>query len=233
MYLTRIILSPTAYRARSLLSSAHRLHAGLAASFPVHDAAGPGRVLWRVDTPPSRPEPVLYVVSPHGPDMAEAQERIVDAGQIATKDYTPLLDSVAAGDVFSFRLAANPTSSRVRDPAVPRASGARHPDRVRVPLVNHADRVVWLQRKLADAGAHVSPVSVGDGTVPDVVVDGEMRDSFHRRGAGRKAGSEVTIRRVTFVGHLTVTDPGAFRTALVSGVGPAKGYGCGLLTVVR
>lgn len=238
MYLTRIILSPSAYRARTLLSSAHRLHAGLAASFPANGTTSSAqdksaRLLWRVDTPTSRADPVLYVVSPHGPDMAEAQERIVDASQIATKDYTPLLDGLTAGDIFSFRLTANPTSHQLRESGLPRTTGGRHPDRVRKPLCNHADRVAWLQRKLTDAGARVSPVRVGDGTVPDVVVDGEMRDSFHRRGGTRKAGGEVTIHRVNFVGRLTVTDPGAFRTALVSGVGPAKGYGCGLLTLVR
>jgi CRISPR system Cascade subunit CasE len=34
-----------------------------------------------------------------------------------------------------------------------------------------------------------------------------------------------------FEGRLLITDPDALRAALVTGIGPAKGYGCGLLTL--
>ncbi len=34
-----------------------------------------------------------------------------------------------------------------------------------------------------------------------------------------------------FDGYLTVTDPRLLQHALVTGVGPAKAYGCGLMTL--
>jgi len=41
----------------------------------------------------------------------------------------------------------------------------------------------------------------------------------------------VTLATATFEGHLTVEAPEALRAALIGGIGPAKGYGCGLLTL--
>src|SRR5690606_23959414 len=49
--------------------------------------------------------------------------------------------------------------------------------------------------------------------------------SFKRRSR------TVTIRRVQFDGVLAVTDADQFRSTLTQGVGPAKAYGCGLLTL--
>ncbi|MGC5410083.1 type I-E CRISPR-associated protein Cas6/Cse3/CasE, partial [Streptomyces sp. DT225] len=49
-------------------------------------------------------------------------------------------------------------------------------------------------------------------------------------GEGKRAG-RVSIVTVTFDGHLEVTDPAVFRRALMQGIGKAKAYGCGLLTL--
>ena len=49
----------------------------------------------------------------------------------------------------------------------------------------------------------------------------------------RSDGAErsVTFRQATFDGVLRVDDPTLLRDSLVSGIGRAKGYGCGLLTL--
>ncbi len=48
-----------------------------------------------------------------------------------------------------------------------------------------------------------------------------------------KQGSKgrVTIKAVTYDGRLEVTDPDSLRTLLTSGLGKAKAYGCGLMTL--
>lgn len=46
-----------------------------------------------------------------------------------------------------------------------------------------------------------------------------------------RGGAPVTLTRVTYNGILQVTDPAALRRALTGGIGPAKAYGCGLLTL--
>ncbi|MDT0263790.1 type I-E CRISPR-associated protein Cas6/Cse3/CasE [Jatrophihabitans lederbergiae] len=234
MYLTRITLSPTAFRARSLLSSSQNLHAALAASFPVSgeqnkDGSPVERILWRLDTSRSNPEPNLFVVSPHGPDMDEAAERITIKSRVLTKDYQPVLDRITAGDVYSFRITANPTSYERRQDKIETTSGhlSTH---TRKPLHRHDEQVSWLVAKLAQSGAAPVPSSTVPGGI-DLVVDGETSDMFTRRAAASKRTSGVTIKRVGFKGHLTVTDVAALRSALTLGIGAAKGYGCGLLTL--
>ncbi|TVT61952.1 type I-E CRISPR-associated protein Cas6/Cse3/CasE, partial [Amycolatopsis rhizosphaerae] len=41
----------------------------------------------------------------------------------------------------------------------------------------------------------------------------------------------ITVRAVRYDGHLIITDRDAFTAALQTGIGPAKAYGCGLLTL--
>ncbi len=47
----------------------------------------------------------------------------------------------------------------------------------------------------------------------------------------QRQGSTVTLVTATYDGICEVTDADALRTALVAGIGRAKGYGCGLLTL--
>ncbi|ANN17253.1 type I-E CRISPR-associated protein Cas6/Cse3/CasE [Amycolatopsis orientalis] len=50
--------------------------------------------------------------------------------------------------------------------------------------------------------------------------------------AGRKAETgKITVEPVRYDGHLVITDPAAFSDALVTGIGRAKAYGCGLLSL--
>ncbi|GAB7100777.1 hypothetical protein JCM3263A_22520 [Thermobifida fusca] len=48
---------------------------------------------------------------------------------------------------------------------------------------------------------------------------------------GARKGRPVSLVTVTFDGRLEVTDPDALRRALISGIGRAKAYGCGLMTL--
>ncbi|MEV6133689.1 type I-E CRISPR-associated protein Cas6/Cse3/CasE [Streptomyces violaceusniger] len=47
----------------------------------------------------------------------------------------------------------------------------------------------------------------------------------------RADGPRITIATATFQGRPRVTDPDALHAALLTGIGPAKGYGQGLLTL--
>ncbi|MDO0929777.1 MobF family relaxase [Streptomyces sp. TG1A-8] len=51
------------------------------------------------------------------------------------------------------------------------------------------------------------------------------------RGSGSRQDKPVTVVTVTFEGRLEVTDPDALRRALTQGIGRARAYGCGLLTL--
>ncbi len=59
----------------------------------------------------------------------------------------------------------------------------------------------------------------------EVMVNAYRQHSFPRRG------SRVSFSSVELSGILTVCDPDSFRRALYSGIGPAKGFGNGLILI--
>jgi len=62
-------------------------------------------------------------------------------------------------------------------------------------------------------------------------VDGEVRVREEGRRSGRRSDKRITIVPSIFEGVIEITDPNQFRTALANGIGPAKAYGCGLLSI--
>ena len=226
MYLSRIQLNPRRREAHRLLGSPQRLHAAVLASFPdprTGDRDGRPRILWRLDV--DEHATLLYVVSPDKPDFAHLAEQ---AGWPTTerglsKPYAPLLERLAPGQAWAFRLTANP--SHYREPL----GGGRAK---RYAHVTARQQEQWLVERAEQHGFRVTatPHPGADGTdveVPDLAVTRRLTHTFSRRGAAHK----VTLGTAQFDGRLEVTDPGALRAALLSGIGPAKAYGCGLLTL--
>lgn len=210
MFLTRLTLDPTAYRAERLLGDTQQLHAAIAASFP----GGPGgRVLWRIE-PAGRPGLIqILIASPHGPNESELWERITTSDRAETRPYGPLLDRLATGDRYRFRATLNPV----------RTHNGRQ-----TPIFDRQAQTAWLATKLAANGATVATHSPDlDTDEPDVQIIATANDRFTRAGSP----GAVELLKVTFDGSLCVGDPAALRNALCNGVGRAKGYGCGLLTL--
>ncbi len=58
-------------------------------------------------------------------------------------------------------------------------------------------------------------------------IDGYRKHTFRKA----KGGRPVTFVTMDFIGTLTVTDPTAFAQVLRDGLGPAKGYGCGMMMI--
>lgn len=221
MYLSRIQLNPQRRDARWLLSSPQRVHAAVLAAFPeppTGDRNGEPRVLWRLDE--DRKRVFLYVVSPDQPDFAALAEQ---AGWPTTergvsKPYDPFLDRLTAGQRWAFRLAANPTQYKV------------DPNRGIAKRVGHVSvkyQVKWLLDRAARYGFAVAMQETG----PDVVVSRRSQSGFGRREPADGSSRTVTLSTAQYDGVLEVVDADALRSALLIGIGPAKAYGCGLLTL--
>ncbi len=216
MHLTRFALNPARRGSRALLASPQTMHAAVMSSFPPGATAGgdEGRVLWRLDRGEHQ-KTELFVASPGEPDMTHLVEQAgwPTTSSWQTRDYAPLLDRLEAGQRWAFRLTANPVRS------------GRVPGRAETQPLGHVtaeQQVRWLLERAERLGLTVTAGADGE---PDVVVRDRRTLRFRRQGA------TVTIAQATFDGRLEVTDPVALRTALVRGVGRAKGYGCGLLTL--
>ncbi|UOE22156.1 type I-E CRISPR-associated protein Cas6/Cse3/CasE [Thermobifida halotolerans] len=227
MYLTRFRLNTARSGARKLLASPQAMHAAVMSSFPTllpSDTSGP-RVLWRVDRT-SRAEVFLYIVSPPEPDLTHLVEQAGWSTQPEwqTHDYAPFLSRLARGDVWAFRLTANPVHSIRRKPGEPTKLTAH---------VTPRHQMGWLLSRQDAAGFRVVEKPVEQRRLPqgdeyELVVHNRQNRAFTKKTSKDGLVSLVTA---TFDGRLEVTDPDALRRTLTTGLGRAKAYGCGLMTL--
>ena len=218
MYLTSFDINRARRGAQKLLGSPHALHAAVLAGFPDPSPTETGRVLWRLDN--DRHTPKLVVVSPAAPDLTHLAEQ---AGWPTLQDswrvtpYQQMLDRIETGHRYAFRLTANPTHS-IRDGNAGRGKPRGH--------LTVAQQEKWLLTRQERAGFQIDErVDADDRLHHDLVVRDRKLLAFHRRE------TEVILRVVTYEGVLTVRDRDAFVSVLCRGIGRAKGYGCGLLTI--
>lgn len=222
-----IPLNPHKRGGRRLLSNPQAMHAAVRACFPPDLDERGARVLWRVDR--SGEAFTLYIVGPEAPDLDVVGDQAGWPSRPGrTADYGPLLDSLRPGLERSFRLTANPVRS------LPAAGGRR--GKV-VPHVTVTQQQEWLASKAEACGFELRAIAAsGEGSgpeLPDLAVTRREDLSFSRRAEKGRSSGAVTLRTATFDGSLRVTDVDALRHALTQGIGRARAYGCGLLTLAR
>ncbi|MFI7609310.1 type I-E CRISPR-associated protein Cas6/Cse3/CasE [Micromonospora sp. NPDC049366] len=217
MFLTRFQINPARRGARKLLSSPHALHAAVRAAFAEpedHERDG-SRTLWRLDTSaPGRM--LLYIVSPGRPDLTHLVEQAgwPTTEAWVTRDYDGLLDSLHPGQTWAFRLTANPSHSGRKT--------ADAKETQRFGYLREEEQIGWLTNRATRHGFTIA--TQHDGR-PNLHLHHRRTQSF-KRGLGT-----VTLTTVTYDGILQVADANAFRQTLTRGIGHAKAYGCGLLTL--
>jgi CRISPR system Cascade subunit CasE len=226
--MTRLFLNPQKRQGRRLLADPQAMHAAVRSAFPPDIDEDTTRVLWRVDS--RQHEHVLYIVGPEQPDAAHLVEQ---AGWMTrpaqTADYSRLQSTLTLGQQWRFELTANPVRSK---------AGARGTRGSVVPLVSPDSQLAWLAGRSESAGFRILPYAgVPDGaegiTALDAAVVEQNTLRFERRKAEGKAGRHVSLRTARFTGNLEVTDVEALQRTLNQGLGRAKAYGCGLLTLAR
>ena len=213
-FLTRVEVNPRRRASGRILSSPHRMHGAVSACFP--PSRTPTRPLWRVDR--TRTGIFLYIVSDIAPDPTGFVEEHgwPLAGGWQTRSYEEVLDRVTVGSQFGFRLTANPVRHR-------RAGDSNADERTRGKRVAHvtaAQQLDWFVGRGDQWG-----FSVGSPEAPTARIVERRTIEFKRQEAS------VTIGVATFEGILRVTDATQLRSSLTTGLGPAKAYGCGLLTL--
>ncbi|MEV5680456.1 type I-E CRISPR-associated protein Cas6/Cse3/CasE [Streptomyces sp. NPDC052179] len=234
MYLTRFRVNTGRSDARQLLGSPHRLHGAVNMSFPTRparDGSGP-RVLWRVDRDGAS-ETLLYIVSPTRPDLTHLVEQ---AGWPASDEpgwtsfaYEKFLSALGVGDTWGFRLTANPVHN-VRHQYLKEGERTK---RAAHRTTQH--QMQWLLQRQEKSGFEIilKPVErrlLEQGDEYELIVRDRIPLQFHRPPA-KPSSNDVQITKVTFDGRLRVTDPELFRRTLTHGLGKAKAYGCGLMTL--
>ena len=202
---------------RMWISNPYRVHQRLCMAFPDGPPADecrtrdrPHSLLFRIED-----GPVLRVLaqSTTAPDWKAAFDS-ADFLLAAPPEIKSFEIDFHPGDRFRFLVRVNPTIKR------------KCPDRsngVRIAIRDHEARKTWFRRKAADAAFEpewdaLRVVSRGD----QVSRRSKMKD--------RKPH---THHAVDFTGFLRVREPEIFLEALLSGIGSAKAYGFGLLSLAR
>jgi CRISPR system Cascade subunit CasE len=240
-YLSRVRINPLRKQSRDLLTNPRAMHSHVCAAVP----AGPDteRLLWRLDTDnPHRPH--LIALTRSKPDWTHLVEAAgwpeADGDHYTVADYSPLLAQLAVGREFHFRLTANPVqnTSRPIKPTAVQAEHIRNGSRrsFRIGHRTAATQLDWLLSRTDKHGFEILPARTdpdlpdpdGHATspAPDVRITRRDRIAFTKQGR-----RQVVLHTVTFQGHLRVTDTDLLARALLHGIGPAKAYGCGLLTL--
>ncbi len=206
MYLSRVKLNYDLRNTKRALANLEIMHAIVMGCFD--GSVNQQRPLWRVDRLAGRF--YLLLVSAERPDFTSLLPQITsntaDAAEI--KDYDPFLVSVTVGIKYRFRLCANPTHS------VSQGSASNKRGKV-YGHVSVDQQKEWLEKRAMKHG--FEPLSFE--------VTGRSLQKFKRQGR------TVTLALASFEGLLKVSDPDLLRETLSYGLGRAKAYGCGLMTI--
>lgn len=208
MYLARLVLNPRNNGARGDLESPYNLHRTLKRAYPDGEP-DENRMLFRIE--PDRPQDegrtVLLQSSIARPDLSFLEDSAGGAQPYChdwdqPKEIDP---SFQEGQKLAFRLLGNPT---------------KEVEGTRIALTNEEDYYGWLDRK---AEMHGFDVAYVHPTPFWINGDQEDKDTYKK--------PEIPHFAVRYDGLLRATHPDRLRETLASGIGPAKAFGFGLLTL--
>lgn len=225
MYMSRISLKSDANKSPAFwrsLADIYQMHRVLWSLFADTDDRKRD-FLYRCEEKPGAV--VLFVVSDREP------HDIQGLWQIESKTYQP---QVIAGQRLAFVLRANPIRSKkdadkrqhrhdviMEAKTLLKQAGQSEGDRLPENEIVQKEGYRWLATRALQYG-----FAVNEG---EVRVDGYRQHRLFKP----KGDQQVRFSTVEITGVLTVADPERFREALNKGIGPAKGFGCGLLLVRR
>lgn len=156
-------------------------------------------------------------------------ENRYDVWNIQSRRYEPVL---SIGQKLSFILRANPVRARTDENGRMKRhdvvmDAKKRLETEKKPFSDRPDEAEIVQKAgfvwLATRGeAH--GFSIEEGMVR---ADGYLQHRLKKP----KGGCEVRFSTIEFSGLLTVEDPERFLSMLYQGIGPSKGFGCGLMLI--
>jgi CRISPR system Cascade subunit CasE len=234
MFLSKLLLNARDRQARRDLAQPYEMHRTLWRVFPGDD---PGRILFRVDSDRTGSRPVVLVQS----DLQPQWERLAEMAPhyvLAPPDFKPFQSSFTNGQRLRFRLRANPTKKVASLSKSERLAGTRSRDGTtknghRLAIFREEEQLAWLLQKGMKGGFRVPGewLEEGEGrSTPNFRVE-VFSEGWIR--CGKEGHAEGRFFAVRYEGVLEVTDSDQLLRTVADGIGPAKGFGFGLLSLAR
>lgn len=145
--------------------------------------------------------------------MRQPVSQSPNAGLLATRDY-PL--KLIEGQRVRFLLIANPVKTINDKKGRKNAKG--EVKKCRVPLIDESEQRLWIERKLDDSARL------------EALIIANRPPLYFKKSKANMAGK---IQPVGFQGILQVANPTILKEMIINGIGPAKAFGCGLLSLAR
>jgi CRISPR system Cascade subunit CasE len=223
MYLSRLVLNLRNDQVRKDISHPYEMHRTLLRAYPddlstqlntpnsapMAEFGGKAeRLLYRVESDSRTGVPTVLVQSHLAPNWTQlpAGYLLEDEGR-ANPQVKQLQLALHNGQFLAFRLLANPTKRLSKSLAQGREKSKR------VELYKLDEQLAWLNRKAEAHGFQVV------SAIPNR--QQKMSDAHHA----------LTFLSVQFDGSLVITDAARLSEAVHNGIGSAKAFGCGLLSL--
>jgi CRISPR system Cascade subunit CasE len=202
MYLSRLCLNRSR-QATLWASNSYRVHQRLKIA-----CEGDPRLLFRIEDSDMGTQ---ILVQSH--NQPEWQAAFADFPVLQIPPEQKLFDpQLETGRRYRFRLLANPSVKKTVE-----SEGTK--GKTRQGLIHETDQIAWLKRKLETAGTEVQECIIAP------------RGLQRSRKNPFKEVQMQTHLAVLFEGILLVKDAELLKTALENGIGSAKGFGFGLLSL--
>lgn len=204
MFLSRIHLNTELRKTQLAFQSPNLFHGAVESSFVNKQE----RNLWRIDKYMN--QYYLLLLSEEKPNLENIINQFGYNGEYGEiKEYDGLLNRLENGQIWRFRLVANPTCALKQE--------GRKSKIVAHTSVGH--QLEWLEKKAEKNGFIVRQSNV-------IASDWKI---FKKKNNSAK----VRLKESTFEGILEINDVELFKKAMLKGIGRGKVYGMGLLTIVR
>jgi len=247
LFLSRLLLNPGSRQVMNEMVHPYEMHRTLMRAFPKatdetkSKARGEYNVLFRVEGGDLHDPVKVYVQSSINPNwsflrgLTDYLWPLPGKPVYECKDIMPACQAIKNGQVFRFRLRANPTK-RIGNVM----KGDADLKGKRVGLLREEQQIAWLLRKGLErergksGGFEIVMRNVkGDKRPSDMVPCVEAHCENKQKGRMKKNGRshQTTHLAVSFEGLLRITETDAFRETLMRGIGPGKAFGFGLLSV--
>lgn len=213
MYLSKLILNQAKIQVRRDLANPYEMHRTIMGAFPTplpHDE----RVLFRIEPGERSDMPVVLVQSVYRPDWESVQQK--NENCFTCPPQVRVLDglNIKEGNWLRFRLRADPSK---------RVYYTHHEKSQRISLFSESDQREWLLRKGQECGFTIQQEYLLISAAPYRTLFILWDEKTHK----------AIINMVDYEGMLQVVDVEKVLTSLRQGIGPAKGLGCGLLSLAR
>ena len=204
-YLSLMRLNPGNRRCRKDMADPQDMHRTFMSMFPQAPSGSesPRRHFGVLWRMESAGSPTVLVQSSHSPDF----DKLPDGySSCQVKPIDDHLASFAKGQMIAYRVVLNPVKI------------SRRSDTERRTVIPSRERAAWWTSVAPKTGLHVHGAPALTG----------LHDRYLKR-----SGTRLPLYSVRVDGTAEIVDPDLLRAAATGGIGRAKAWGCGLLTVAR